>query len=206
MGSINRAPNMTDYLATRESFRLQVPEVWNYGRDVLDAWATREPDKLALVAVGPDGNDARRFSFADMARSSDRAARFLAAQGVAKGDRVFVMLPRIPHWYDVVLGCIKLGAVPMPATTMLTARDVAYRLEAAGARVAVTDADGTARIDEAAARLGRALDARICVGPTPEGWADWAAGLAAVASGSRQYSVNSPTGRSGLTRTARWPS
>jgi acetyl-CoA synthetase len=81
-------PNMTDYLATRASFRLKVPERYNYARDVVDAWAAREPGKLALLAVGPDGGDARHFSFADLARSSDRAAQFLAGQGIAKGDRV----------------------------------------------------------------------------------------------------------------------
>src|SRR6266536_2116433 len=68
------APNMTDYLETRASFRLEVPDEYNYARDVVDAWAAREPDKLALLAVGPDGGDARRFSFADLARTSDRAA------------------------------------------------------------------------------------------------------------------------------------
>ena len=67
-------PNMTDYLATRASFRLEVPERYNYARDVVDAWAAAEPGKLALLAVGPDGGDARRFSFADLAASSDRAA------------------------------------------------------------------------------------------------------------------------------------
>ncbi|HEV8651877.1 MAG TPA: AMP-binding protein, partial [Actinomycetes bacterium] len=88
-------PNMTDYLATRASFRLQVPEVYNYARDVVDAWASREPGKLALLAVGPDGGNPRRYSFADLAASSNRAANFLASRGVRKGDRVFVMLPRI---------------------------------------------------------------------------------------------------------------
>jgi hypothetical protein len=53
------APNMTDYLATRASFRLKVPEVYNYARAVVDARAAAEPDKLALLAVGPDGGDAR---------------------------------------------------------------------------------------------------------------------------------------------------
>ena len=80
-------PNMTDYLATRASFRLEVPEVYNYARDVVDAWADREPGKLALVAVGPDGGSPRRYSFADLAASSNRAANFLAARGVRKGDR-----------------------------------------------------------------------------------------------------------------------
>jgi acyl-CoA synthetase (AMP-forming)/AMP-acid ligase II len=145
-------PNMTDYLATRKTFRLDVPAVYNYARDVVDTWAAREPGKLALLAVGPDGGNPRRYSFADFSASSNRAANFLAAQGVNKGDRVFVMLPRIPDWYDVMLGCIKLGAIPLPGTTLLTGRDIAYRVEHAAATVAVTDPDGVSRVDEAAER------------------------------------------------------
>jgi acyl-coenzyme A synthetase/AMP-(fatty) acid ligase len=187
-------PNMTDYLATRASFRLEVPERYNYARDVVDAWAVREPGKLALLAVGPDGGDARRFSFADLARSSDRAARFLAGQGVANGDRVFVMLPRVPDWYDVVLGCIKLGAVPMPATTLLTPRDIAYRLNSAEASVVVVDAEGTTKVDQVAADCPslrtRAYLAGGGYGGIPDeasgqagGWVSWADGLAAAGDG-----------------------
>jgi acyl-coenzyme A synthetase/AMP-(fatty) acid ligase len=186
-------PNMTDYLATRASFRLEVPERYNYARDVVDAWAVREPGKLALLAVGPDGGDARRFSFADLARSSDRAARFLAGQGVAKGDRVFVMLPRIPDWYDVVLGCIKLGAVPMPATTLLTPRDIAYRVNSAEASVVVVDAEGTTKVDQVATDCP-SLRSRVFLaggygGVLDEasgragGWVSWADGLAAAGDG-----------------------
>ena len=178
------APNMTDYLETRASFRLEVPERYNYARDVVDAWAAREPDKLALLAVGPDGGGARRFGFADLARSSDRAARFLAAQGVAKGDRVFVMLPRIPDWYDVILGCIKLGAVPMPGTTLLTPRDIAYRITRAEASVAVVDAEGTGKVDQVAAD-SPSLRTRICLdGQAPAGgWRSWTEGLAEAGDG-----------------------
>jgi acyl-coenzyme A synthetase/AMP-(fatty) acid ligase len=176
-------PNMTDYLQTRATFRLEVPEVYNYARDVVDAWAAREPGKLALLAVSPDGGDPRRFSFADLAASSNRAANFLAARGLRKGDRVFVMLPRIPEWYDVVLGCIKLGAVPMPGTTLLTARDIAYRLERAGATAAVTDAEGVSKVDVAAEPLGLVPLERLWVGDpeagdaVPQGWSSWASGL-----------------------------
>jgi acyl-coenzyme A synthetase/AMP-(fatty) acid ligase len=187
-------PNMTDYLATRASFRLEVPERYNYARDVVDAWAVREPGKLALLAVGPDGGDGRRFSFADLARSSDRAARFLAGQGVAKGDRVFVMLPRIPDWYDVVLGCIKLGAVPMPATTLLTPRDIAYRVNSAEASAVVVDAEGTTKVDQVATDCP-SLRSRVFLaggygGILDEasgragGWVSWADGLAAAGDGS----------------------
>ncbi|HZC99296.1 MAG TPA: AMP-binding protein [Actinomycetes bacterium] len=179
-------PNMTDYLATRASFRLEVPEVYNYARDVVDAWASREPGKLALLAVGPDGGSPRRHSFADLAASSNRAANYLTARGVRKGDRVFVMLPRIADWYDVILGCIKLGAVPMPGTTLLTARDIAYRLERAGATVAITDAPGAAKVDVAAEPLGLEPLERLWVGDprageeVPSGWTSWNRGLEAA--------------------------
>ena len=179
-------PNMTDYLATRASFRLEVPEVYNYARDVIDARASRESGKLALLAVGPDGGSPRRYSFADLAASSNRAANFLASRGVRKGNRVFVMLPRIPDWYDVMLGCIKLGAVPMPGTTLLTARDIAYRLERAGTTVAVTDAAGAAKVDVAAEPLGLEPLERLWVGgpgageEIPPGWSFWNSGLEAA--------------------------
>src|SRR5215216_7734509 len=188
-------PNMTDYLRTRASLRLEVPERYNYARDVVDSWAVREPGKLALLAVGPDGGDARRFSFADLARSSDRAARFLAAQGVGKGDRVFVMLPRVPDWYDVVLGCIKLGAVPMPATTLLTPRDITYRVNSAEASVVVVDAEGTTKVNQVAADCPT-LATKVFLagggygglpdqtsGGAGDGWLSWADGLAAAGEG-----------------------
>src|SRR5262245_47041490 len=178
-------PNMTDYEGTHASFRLEVPEVYNYATDVVDGWAAKEPERVALVAVGPTGGAARRFTFGDISRSSNRAANFLAAQGVRKGDRVFLMLPRVPEWYDVALGCIKLVALPMPGTTLLTGRDIAYRIDRAGATVAVTDLDGVAKVDEAADRCPT-LTTKVCVDPAggdgqaPAGWQAWGAGVAAA--------------------------
>src|ERR671919_2734479 len=91
-----------------------------------------------------------RSPLATPSPARNRAARFLAGLGVAKGDRVFVMLPRVPDWYDVVLGCIKLGAIPMPATTLLTPRDIAYRVNSAEASVVVVDAEGTTKTNQVA--------------------------------------------------------
>ncbi|MGH8874127.1 MAG: acyl-CoA synthetase, partial [Acidimicrobiia bacterium] len=173
------APNMTDYEATHASFRLEVPELFNYARDVIDAWASREPLRLALVAVGPDGSNARSFTFADLAGDSNRAANFLAARGVAKGDRVFVMLPRIPEWYAVLLGCFKLGAVPMPGTTLLTGRDIDYRVNRAEASMAVVDAEGAAKVAEVRDRCP-ALASVVSVGGTSDGAFSWEEGLAAA--------------------------
>jgi acyl-coenzyme A synthetase/AMP-(fatty) acid ligase len=171
---------MTDYEAARDSFRLTVPSRFNFARDVVDAWAAREPGKLALVAVGPDGSEVRRLSFADVARASRRAANFLASRGVARGDRVFVMLPRVPAWYEVLLGCCRLGAVPMPGTTLLTDRDIAYRIDLAGASVAVTDGAGAERVDLAAPECP-SLATRITIDDAPsDGWLRWDEGLAAA--------------------------
>jgi acyl-coenzyme A synthetase/AMP-(fatty) acid ligase len=170
-------PNMTDYEATRRAFRLEVPERFNFARDVVGAWSERDPDRLALLAVDPVGASPRRFSFGDLARASDRAANFLAAQGIGRGDRVFVMLPRIPEWHVVMLACMKLGAVPMPGTSLLTGRDIAFRVERAGAIAAIVDEEGVPKVDEVRERC-QTLRTSICVGAGAGiGWLDWSEGL-----------------------------
>lgn len=177
------AHNLRDYEEARRGFRLEVPSVFNYARDVVDAWARHVPHKLALLAVSGDGATARPMTFADVARASNRAANLLAAHGVGKGDRVFVMLPRIPEWYEVVLGCFKLGAVPMPATPLLTAKDVEYRLLGGEASAVVTDGGGAAKVDEVRERFP-ALGPLLSVDePGPSGsppWRSWAEAMRAA--------------------------
>ncbi len=161
---------MTDYEGTRRSFRLEVPERFNAVRDIVGKWAAREPDRIAVVAVDQDGGE-RRITFAELLRRAHRAANALAAQGIGAGDRVFVMLPRVPAWHEVVLGCHLLGAVPMPGTTLLTAHDIAYRIGQAEAVAAVTDAEGAARVAEAG--LALKLAASIDPDPPDGSWRVW---------------------------------
>ncbi len=161
--------NLTDYESARRHFHLDVPQRFNAARDVVDAWAQKEPNRLALVTVGPSGGETGRYTFADLARRSNRAANVLHAHGVKKGDRLFVMLPRIVQWYDVMLGAAKLGAIPMPGTTLLTERDIEYRTTRAEASVIVTDADAVSRVDAVRDRC-ESLRARIVVGGTCDGW------------------------------------
>jgi len=167
---------MTDYEETRRSFRLEVPERFNYARDVVDALSAREPERLALLAVDQAGLNPRSFSFRDLTRLSNRAANFLSSQGVNRGDRVFVMLPRVPEWHVLVLGCIKLGAVPMPGTSLLTGRDIAYRISRAEAVAAVTDEEGAPKVDEARASC-EALRTCISIDGAGAGWISWTEGL-----------------------------
>ncbi len=140
--------NMTDYEQEREAFTLDVPEIFNATRDVVDAQAAERPEANALLMVSPDGEQGDAYTFAQLRDRTMQVAQVLADAGVSKGDRVFVMLPRVIGWYDTVLGAIRLGAIPMPGTTQLKPKDIEYRINKAEASVVVTDADGMAKIDE----------------------------------------------------------
>ena len=165
-------PNMTDYAATKATFRLDVPARYNFTRDVIDRWAEERPDRIALVAVAPDGTTVERVSFADLTNLAHRAAHVLQDSGVGRGDRVFVQLPRVVAWYSTLLGAFKIGAVPMPATTQLMPRDQRYRINRSEAVVAITDDEGAARLDEIRTDCP-SLRTCFVTGDSREGWIDW---------------------------------
>src|SRR5438270_5109598 len=143
---VSRTPNMTDYEAERRSFNLEVPEYFNFATDVIGKWAS-DPRKLAMLWVGQDG-ERRQLTFAHSAEQSSRAANAFAEMGIQKGDRVLVMLPRIPEWWESVLGLMKLGAIPIPCTTLLTPKDIQFRAEIAEAAGFITDEEGAAKFDQ----------------------------------------------------------
>ena len=161
---------MLDYVGERATFRLQVPSSFNYVEDVLEPLAQTRGRDLGLLSLDASGAVVGEHTFSDLAAASRRVGNLLAALGVHKGDRVFVMLPRIPEWYFVVLGAIRMGAIPMPATSQLTPRDIAYRIAKAEAKVAVTDTAGAAKVDEVKGQLP-SLAETIVVGQLPSaGW------------------------------------
>ena len=157
---------MDDYERAVAEHRPETPAAFNFGADVVDAWA-RDPSKLALVWCDARGNE-RRLTFDEVARASNRVANRLAARGIAKGDRVVVMLPRIPEWQIALTACLKLGAIPIPCITMLTERDVDYRVRHSGAVAAITLGAETGKFADAAA-----FKARIAVGSPSAGWEAW---------------------------------
>ena len=171
--------NMEDYDVVRRNFHLTVPDRFNYTIDVVDRLAGEEPDKLALVAVHPDGRTTTRHTFGEVSRDANRVANYLKRLGVGKGDRVFVQLPRIPEWYSTILGCLKLGAVPMPGTSLLMPRAIESRVNAADAVLIVTDAIGAARADEIADSCP-SLRAKVLVGEAVAGWESLASGMASA--------------------------
>ncbi|MGW4339528.1 acyl-CoA synthetase [Rhodococcus koreensis] len=164
----------TLYEKVRREATLEVPEYFNFTVDVIDKWASESSDDLALVAI--DANNAvTRHSIGDISSEAARFAALLAKSGVEKGDRVFVQLPRIPQWYAVVLGCFKIGAIPIPGALQLTSHDIEYRIHTANAKAAVVDGqEGAGRVDAIADKCPN-LTVKIAVGgEAPAGWTDFA--------------------------------
>ena len=139
-------PDMTDYESARRQVRFETPERYNFGFDLIDRRAERS-DKTACVAVDAPGETVTRLTFGDLSRSSNRVANVLRELGAKRGDLAFVMIARVPAWYDVLIGCAKAGVVAMPATNLLTPRDIEYRINAARARFAIVTDDNAAKVD-----------------------------------------------------------
>ena len=175
-------PRMADYEAERASFRLAVPERFNPVLGIVERWAAEAPEDLALVSLDGAGGTVAEQSAADLARESRRCARALLDAGIGKGDRVFVMLPRVPAFYAAVLGAIRIGAVVMPAPNMLTPRDIGYRVRVSGAVAAITDSGGAERVDRAGEEVA-GLRVRIAWGGGPDVWHDFDALLDAAGDG-----------------------
>jgi acyl-coenzyme A synthetase/AMP-(fatty) acid ligase len=163
--------NMTDYEKTVREFKLEVPERFNFARDVIGRWA-QDPAQLAMHWLGSSGEE-RKLTFRDFAERSDRFARVLQQQGVRPGDRVMVQLPRVPAWWEVLLGCFKAGAVAVPGTVLLTPKDIQYRTTLAEGVAYVCDADNAAKVDQVKGECA-ALKTLIQVGGEPgAGWVDY---------------------------------
>ena len=174
------ATNMPDYESAYNNDRLDVPEFFNFGLDVVDKWA-EDRTKLALISVDSTGENVQHHSFWDLKILSNKYANALRDRGVKKGDRVFIMLPRIPEWYVVMLGLIKLGALPMPGTTLLTSKDIEYRINTAEAVMAITDGENAEKIDEAAGGCPT-LQHLVVVGAGRKGWVSFEEEMAEASS------------------------
>lgn len=161
------ASETISYESLRTRFRWEIPKEFNFGADVVDRWA-EEPERIALVWAD-DAGQVRRFTFGDIRRLTNKFANYLASKGIRKGDRIVVMLPRIPEWQIAMIGCLKLGAVPIPCVTMLTHKDINYRVEHSGAVAAVTTA---ANVE----KFSAPMKARLSVSGG-EGWDDFEGAL-----------------------------
>ncbi len=120
----------------RKNFEIIVPDNFNFAYDVVDAWAKEQPDKLALLWTNDEGAE-ERYSFADIKRKSDQVASFYQSLGIGKGDCVMMMLKRRAEFWFSIIALHKLGAVAIPATHLLTAKDLIYRANSAQIKMIV---------------------------------------------------------------------
>ncbi len=115
-----------------KNFRLNVPEDFDFARDIVDRWAKEEPEKRALVYCNDDGFS-RTFTFAEISELSKRAATYFLSLGIKKGERVLTLARRRWEYWICAVALHRIGAVVVPASIQLTEKDIAYRIEQAGA-------------------------------------------------------------------------
>ncbi len=125
-----------DYETARAQYRPQIPETFNFAFDVLDVRA-READKVALLAVNAQAGTKTPVTYSQLSNASARFAQALMALGLERGDAACIVTGREPAWHKVLLGCMKAGVISMPGTNLLTAKDIAYRINQAGAKAVV---------------------------------------------------------------------
>lgn len=162
---------LAEYRQRRDGFRLECPEFFNFGTDVIDRRASERPAACALFWAGATGQ--RHISFGAFAGRTDRIANGLEAMGLRRGDRVLLVLPALVEWWESMVGLMKAGIIAIPATPLLTSKDIAYRVQSAGVDAVITDADGAAKVDAVAASLtGLRFKIAVCENrrEIPGGW------------------------------------
>ena len=156
-----------------ENFRIEVPEAFNFGFDVVDEWARVEPDKRALLWCN-DAGEERAFTFTDIKRLSNQAANAFADMGIGKGDVVMCILRRRWEYWVCAVALCKLGATIIPASLQLTRKDVVYRVNSADVRaiVAVNDDYVCTQVEQAMPDCPTVRE-KFIVDGSREGWVDF---------------------------------
>ena len=164
-----------DYKANLD---IQIPDNFNFGYDVMDVYAAEQPDKKALLWTNDHGDECQ-FTFADIKRETDRAASYFQSLGIGKGDMVMLILKRRYEIWFSILALHKLGAIAIPATHLLTKKDIIYRCNAADIKAMIVS--GEEVITEhvlAAMPECPTTQVRVSVGPiVPEGFLDYHKGV-----------------------------
>lgn len=168
-----------------------VPKNFNFAYDVVDAWAEVAPDKIALLWTNDEGAE-RKLSFDDLKRMSDQAASYLGSLGIERGDMVMLIEKRRLEWWITMLALHKLGAVPIPATHMLTSHDIVYRNNAASVKaiICVGEPYVLGEVQKAMPE-SPTVEVLVSIGPNvPEGFHDWHKEIDKAASFRRPRFVN----------------
>ena len=155
-----------------ENYKVNIPEDFNFGFDIIDGWAEIDRTKPALCWCDDHGGE-RLFTFSDLSALSNRAANYFTSLGIGKGDVVMCVLRRRFEYWIAAIALCKLGAVLIPATMQLTAKDIVYRANAAKVKAVIcySDADGfiVSQMEQALPECPT-VGIRILTPDTRDGW------------------------------------
>jgi len=178
----------TDYLQAYQHFSWPSLQYFNWASDYFDRLA-RNNSNTALWIVNEDGTE-RRFTFEEMSRRSSQTAAFLLKHGVRPGTRILMMLPNTVAIWEIMLAAMKIGAVLVPVSTLLTAEELRDRVLRSSVTHIVTDMERSSRF----ADIGGA-QTRIMAEGTMTGWIDYTEAYdeqPAALSGEAAIPINSP--------------
>ena len=162
--------DFTSYLDFYNNYRLIYPNNFNFGFDVVDEWAVLEPEKIALVWCNDSGEE-RILTFADIKRDSARIANMLSDMGIKKGDNVLLILKQRYEYWLTAVALHKIGAIVIPGSVQLTAKDLIYRNNAAQIKMIISvNEPYTVSQIEAAMPGSPSVTAYGLIGAKREGW------------------------------------
>jgi acetyl-CoA synthetase len=169
--------NYNSYEEFFEKFEIKVPEHFNFAFDIVDEIARKDPDKIAMVWCDDKGAEAI-FTFGQMKTYSDKAANFFKSIGIRKGDPVMLVLKRRYEYWYCTLALNKIGAITIPATHLLSTKDIVYRNNAADIKmiVCVPEADVVRHVEEALDK-SPTLKHKAVIGESRDGWLNLTEGI-----------------------------
>ena len=129
-----------DYADFMENFKVNVPEDFNFAYDVVDAYAEQNPEKECLLWTN-DRKDVRHVNYGELKRLSDSVASYFLTLGLERGDCVMLILKRRIEWWITMVALHKIGVVAIPATHLLTDKDIIYRCNQASIKAIVAVGD-----------------------------------------------------------------
>ncbi|XP_057606485.1 acyl-coenzyme A synthetase ACSM2B, mitochondrial-like [Hippopotamus amphibius kiboko] len=164
-------------LASLQWGHQEVPAKFNFASDVIDHWAHMEkagkrPPGPALWWVSGDGDEVM-WNFSHLSELSQQAANVFSSAGLQRGDRVAVVLPRLPEWWLVTLGCMRAGLVFIPGTVQMKAKDILYRLQVSKATAIVAGDEVTQAVDTVAPDCPSLKMKLLVSEKSRDGWLDF---------------------------------
>ncbi|RJR05527.1 acyl-CoA synthetase [Candidatus Parcubacteria bacterium] len=170
---MEQSPNMKDYWKEYREFSLPVPERFSFPLDVFDKWAaiTKVGTENNTALFWTDGEHEKKFTFNELKNLSSKGAGAFRKMGIKKGDKVIVMLPNIPEWWEIMLALMRINAIAIPATTLLTSKDLEYRLSATDIKAIITTDEDAPKVEDAIRNLST-IPILIIIGKRPE-WIDY---------------------------------